>query len=251
MPERDNSLRQVREGKICAYFERCASPPLFTTATIGPTMGKTRCSVFDIHKFMTNLVAKRSLYHSEADFQHDFAWNFHQQFPDSLVRLEYPIRVDNDGLLYLDLWLQTTTTSFAIELKYKTRSLQIDHNGESFHLKNQGAQDLGRYDFLKDVARLERIKRVRPLVEGYAVLLTNDSSYWGQSRGGTIDEKFRLHDGRQLAEELGWHPNAGDGTTRGRSEAIRLSSYYVVAWKPFSMLSARSNAEFRYLTFRV
>ena len=54
-------------------------------------------------------------------------------------------------------------------------------------LRNDGVQDLGRYDFIKDIERIERIAAHVPQAEGYALLLTNDSSYWRNGTGLTID----------------------------------------------------------------
>ncbi len=57
------------------------------------------------------------------------------------------------------------------------RTPSSGRSGESFTLLDHGAQLLGRYDFLKDVSRLQQVVAVNPAVRGYAILLTNDSSY--------------------------------------------------------------------------
>src|SRR5690348_188236 len=102
-------------------------------------------SVFDLRAFMAELSSTRPLFHSEADFQHAFAWHFHELFPTANVRLEYPVFTDK--WIYLDLWLDAPDMQLAIELKYKTLTLEIAHNNERFQLKNHSAQDIGRYDF--------------------------------------------------------------------------------------------------------
>ena len=43
-----------------------------------------------------------------------------------------------------------------------------------FELKNQYAQDNGRYDYLEDVRRIERIKSKNMVTRGFAIFLTND-----------------------------------------------------------------------------
>jgi len=80
---------------------------------------------------LESLSAKRPLFHSEADFQHALAWEIHLQFPDAKIRLEYrPAGVSVK--MYVDLWVVLADeTVWAIELKYKTRGLDIDLNGES------------------------------------------------------------------------------------------------------------------------
>mgnify|MGYP001167419476 CR=1 FL=1 len=212
--------------------------------------GRTNETMIDIDRFMVELAAQRPLFHSEADFQHDFAWAFHQQFPGFSVRLEYPVHVEQDNIMYLDLWLYAPGEGLAIELKYKTRFLEIDHNGEHFRLKDHSAQDEGRYDFLKDVMRLEQIKRMKPHVEGYAVLLTNEPLYWKSGQSGTNDEAFHLQEGRQLTGELSWNLKASKGTTKGRLDPILLRGSYTVTWKAFSNLQTQ-NSEFRYLALKI
>ena len=103
--------------------------------------------IVDIHEAMSRLAASRPIFHSEADFQHALAWELHARLPDMAVRLELPVHVPGK-ILHLDLWLAGPTGSVAIELKYKTRGLALSAGGEPFSLKDQSAQDLGRYDFL-------------------------------------------------------------------------------------------------------
>lgn len=205
--------------------------------------------MFDIDQFMVGLASQRAIFHSEADFQHAFAWQFHEVFPEARVRLEYPFYAGK--WIYIDLWLDTPSQKLAIELKYKSRTLETLHGDEHFRLKSHSAQDSGRYDFLKDVARLEKVSMNSSNVSGYAVLLTNDPSYWGTGRIGTVDVNFRLHPGREITGDMGWLPNAAPGTIRGRTEPLHLSGSYTVEWKPYSRLDAISGGEFRYLAFRV
>jgi hypothetical protein len=90
-----------------------------------------------------------------------------------------------------------------LELKYKTRSLITMERGETFYLQNHGAQDIGRYDFVKDLWRLETMVANSAHAVGYAVMLTNDSSYWTRSRNTlTVDRDFRLHEDRELHGSL-------------------------------------------------
>ncbi len=52
--------------------------------------------------------------------------------------------------------MRVESQKLAIELKYKTRHLLGIVGGEIYDLGDQAAQDLGRYDFFKDIERLER-----------------------------------------------------------------------------------------------
>lgn len=113
--------------------------------------------MIDISKLLLSLAKKRPVFHSEADFQHAFAWEIHRQWPAASVRLEMPYRT-HKHLFYIDIWIIYRAQIFAVELKYKTRSLFIDINKEKYQLRSQRAHDTGRYDFLRDIYRLEQIK---------------------------------------------------------------------------------------------
>ncbi|MBI3914108.1 MAG: hypothetical protein HY327_07980 [Chloroflexi bacterium] len=109
-----------------------------------------------IAESLNTLSKYRPVFHSEADFQHAFAWEIHQRFPTASIRLERPFLSGNNQL-HLDILVIREADILAIELKYKTRGLSLRLGDEQFALKDQSAQDLGRYDFIKDIQRLEQI----------------------------------------------------------------------------------------------
>lgn len=141
--------------------------------------------------------------------------------PESEIRLEF--RPFPEERFYLDVWCRSAEESFAIELKYLTRGLDIEVGGERFLLKNQAAQDISRHDVVKDIVRIERIVAEVPQTRGYVIALTNDPSYWKQSlRADTVDAAFRLHEGRLLEGSLMWSELAGAGTTNKRTDPLIL-----------------------------
>lgn len=101
----------------------------------------------------------------------------------------------------------------AIELKYFTRKLDVEVGGEAFSLTDNSAQDIGRYDVLKDVQRLGKAVNEEFVDEGYTVFLTNDQNYWSASTQAqaTLFEAFRLTEGRVLTGELAWREGASFG----------------------------------------
>ena len=198
---------------------------------------------------INRLSSLRPIFNMEADFQFALAWEIQKKFPDWSIRFEKKPPNLKDRI-FVDLWIEGDETC-AIELKYKTRRFDIDVKGESFNLLNQGAQDLGRYDFLKDVERLENIVSAHDNVKGYAIILTNDSSYWKSTATETIDTKFRIHDGRVLNGELSWRPEASSGTVRGREKPIKLTGTYKLNWKDYSQVSGTSYGKFRYLFLEI
>ncbi len=212
--------------------------------------------MIEIDDVMSTLAQERPVFHSEADFQHALAWCIRTTNPDLRVRLEYqpfqsrPIR---EKRVYLDLWLPDI--GVAVELKYYTRKLEFEHNGESFALRHHAAYPLRRYDFLKDVQRLERVCGERGIAQaGFAVLLTNDPLYWTRpARDDIVDAAFRLHDGRQVSKEkeLDWSKDASDGTKKGREKSICLARSYGLLWRDYEEFDSVRYGQFRYLAVQV
>jgi hypothetical protein len=207
--------------------------------------------MIEVGEILAILAKKRSIFHSEADFQHAFAWEIHHQLPDALIRLELPVQVKNE-YLHIDVWVKNRDEVLAVELKYKTRGLTVEINGEHFRLTNQSAQDIGRYDFIKDIQRLEHIVSGQKIITGYAVLVTNDSAYWIKPLyHDTVDAKFRINNGRVLEGIFDWGPNASDGTKKSREQSLILQNKYDLQWVNFSRPSLSSYGEFRSLTIKV
>ena len=205
--------------------------------------------MLNIASLMTSLAESRKVFHSEADFQHALAWQIHEAAPRSHVRLEVNASPVQDNRMVLDIWLPID--GIAVELKYVTRKLDVDHDGEAFALRNHSAQDQRRYDFLLDIQRLE-FMRAGGCKAGYAVLLTNDSSYWkGPTTRDTVDAAFRIHEGRTIAGESAWAERASLGTMKGREPPIRLQGSYRLRWRDFSMFTGKSYGQFRYLAVPV
>lgn len=205
--------------------------------------------MLSIDALMATLAGRRRIFHSEADFQHALAWQLHEAAPDTKIRLEVDAFPDQDRRRALDIWLPVD--GIAIELKYVTRKLELDHDGESFALRTHRAQDTRRYDFLLDIQRLEAMRSNGCRV-GYAVLLTNDSSYWTVPVvRDTQDADFRIHEGRNISGELAWAERAGPGTVKGRESPINLRGSYPLSWQDYSTFHGRPYGMFRYLAVTV
>jgi len=196
---------------------------------------------------MDKLSKRRPVFHSEADFQLQLAWEMQKSFPSLEIYLEKPI--DLDSRIYLDIVVKDDESSFALELKYRTRKIQTQFKGEKYFLKEHGAQDQGRYDFMKDVYRLENVGKKRGW-NWFALLLSNDSGYRKpSSRRTTVDADFRIHEGKKLNGVLKWSDNAGKGTTKGREDPIILSGDYRAVWRYYSKVHSPRYSEFYYLVF--
>lgn len=200
---------------------------------------------------MNRLADKRPIFHSEADFQHALAWEMQHAWPDADIRLEYR-SPDLPGSQYLDIWAIIDGSPIAVELKYKTRSIDVEVDGETFDLRKQSAHPRNRYHFLIDIERLERLAQTRPSVRGFAIFLTNDQGYWSEGRGdGPIDADFRIHEGQSLTGELSWAERASGGTTSGLEDPIVLDGSYPMAWLDYSTVGETQGEGFRYVPLEI
>jgi hypothetical protein len=204
----------------------------------------------DFKQLMAGLAKERPIFHSEADFQHALAWQIHTDHPGAQIRLE---KRPERGIR-LDLLVKLDDESVAVELKYLVSRVDQIVMGERFNLPNQSAQDISRYDFLKDVARVERFVADGIADRGVAIALSNDQGYW---RTGTkldpVDLMFRLNEGRAISGELIWGTLAGAGTTKGREMPLTLTGRYQCTWEDYSSIERSSGRPivFRYLLFEV
>ena len=186
-----------------------------------------------IATLMKGLALDCPIFRSEAEFQHALALHVRKITPR--VRLEFPPFPKER--MSLDLWLPDT--GIAIELKRGT--------------VNQGGQPLLRYDFVKDVQRLERVTgEYDPADAGFAVLLTNDPSYWKPPRKkDPVDAEFRIHEGAVVGGKMEWSDTTADGTKEGREDPIELNGYYECRWRDYLRLEGEEYGRFQYLAIKV
>ena len=207
-------------------------------------------STLDMNAVMETLAQSRPVFHSESDFKHALSWQIQQGHPDMRIRQEVGNLIDGPDRRYVDVWLQDSKT--AIELKYLTRTAVIVHRDEEFRLRDQSAQDTGRYDFCLDIARLEGIIRSGKAADGYAILVTNDHLYWNPPRKTDAnDSDFVIHEEREITGTLAWSPRAGSGTTKGRETPVEISGRYQAQWQEYSTPPGSGYTKFRYLLLHV
>ena len=243
--------------------------------------------MFDIHALMTELKERRAIFHNERDFQLELAWLIREN-TCTRPRLEFPYPPDEQGKQdekrYLDIYIPDKHIPIAIELKHFTQELAFgDKTGEQYSLRNQAARNQRRYDFLKDVQRLECLStQTGERRRGYAILLTNDPLLWQCSRNYRYDQReddveqhkihadqhknskdreFHLYEGRKIeCEKLEWRNKPEPGSIKGRECAICLTGPYYLRWKDYSYVEkeegagAKENKEhrrFRYLAIEV
>ncbi len=204
----------------------------------------------NIQEILITSLKDRNIFHSEADFQHHLAWHIHTELQNPQLRLEYPLSKNgSNSWEYCDIVLKSPY-NIGIELKYKTKRFTTKIEGESFELKNQSAQDIGRYGFLKDVKRLETWCKDGKINSGYAIILTNDSSYWTKpTKDDTKDKDFRLHNRKIINKlDLDWKKDTSKTTKKGRG-GFKLENEYSLEWKDVD--SNVPNSNFRYILLKV
>lgn len=105
--------------------------------------------------------------------------------------------------LRLDIVVKKDGVYCPVELKYKTKKVerQISRFDEALHdkivvMKNQGAQDLGMYDFWKDVRRVELVcRRFNRVKGGLVVFVANDPFYTKGSKSTSNNHLFSMSEG--------------------------------------------------------
>lgn len=204
---------------------------------------------FDIEKVINTLMKKRPVFVSEADFQLEFAWVIKKKYPKFKVRLEYSPYFN--PAMHIDILLITEKGWIPIELKYKTKGGTVKDGDDEYILANHGAKDVNCYLYLKDLQRIEYIKKKLiekddiPFVEGYTVMLTNDLTYLKSSKEDTVYADFSLHDGAVKSGEMKWGENASEGTKKGHEKPIVLEGKYPIHWKEYSKVEGKYG-EFKY-----
>lgn len=206
---------------------------------------------FDIELIMTKLKSKRKLFVSEADFQLEMAWIIKEEYPKATVRLEYCPTFDFN--MHIDILVVMDKKWIPIELKYKTKGCVKNIDNEIFNLKNHGAKDVNCYLYLKDIQRIERIrKNVKEFKEGYTVFITNEISYMKKpSKEDCVYSEFSLEDGIIKSGSLDWGKNASDGTKKNCEQPIILKDKYKIKWKNYSNLDDSNTGSFIYLVNKV
>lgn len=166
--------------------------------------------------FLTEILKKfgesGKVFLNEAQFQFELAWKLNEiclanKMIKCKVYLEYQTmhrsneaNVDDGNIkrFFTDILLLDNEGNYVpIELKYKTKG----YEDENLNLAQHGANDLGRFDYLWDLKRIqylknkpekyERDKKLLKFVNGFAIMLTNDEKYWEYTTG-LLDKQINL-----------------------------------------------------------
>lgn len=211
-------------------------------------------SIFERINFaevLSRLSKDRPVFYSENDFQFALSWKIKELHPDISVRLEKKVNIAGKAR-YLDISLVDMNEEFVIELKYKTKQAIFTNNSEEYILSDHLGHGNGRYDFIKDISRIENYGK-----EGVAIFLTNDHLYWDNRNSGTetLDERFRIHQDVVINGEYDWlfrerytQEQFMNSVSKERINEINIKGKYVVNWENYSGFG---NNCFRYLIIHI
>lgn len=204
----------------------------------------------DIREFIRQ---QQELMFNELDFQIQLALYLRGSGRYDDVDVEYSLPRDAmpgydwNSNLRIDLVVSRNGEYCPVELKYPTRKVtrRITRFGEDVPeavvMKNQGAQDIVRYNFWKDVRRLEVLRgRFESVSGGVAVMMTNDMSYTRPVRDESTCAPFSTAEGHEVGGgTVDW---LGEPTVRKDHPPFTLEGRYAAHWEETKI----DNIEFKY-----
>lgn len=221
----------------------------------------------ELERIMDELGSVPRIFNSEAQFQFELAWKIKEKF-DCEVRLEELSRISGKKKDYTDIILEKDDLRIALELKYKTA--KYEDESKNIYLKAHGAADLGAYDFIWDVHRIQMQTGMEksgeddvkmPCNRGYAIILTNDAHYWKDCQPKeTINRDFligsgefsrgvlykKLHQWYTLDGEIGYSKALQNAPSRQHDIDLMLN--YFFQWKTYHTIDTeKPNKEFKYM----
>jgi hypothetical protein len=214
---------------------------------------------------------QRSIFHSEDDFKLSLAITLKEIYPEFNIRLERPVEIEmihrsdekSKVRAPIDIVIiDKNGNTIPIELKYKTKKAHISFNNEEYKLTAQGANDIGRNSFRKDIYRIEKYKNIHPNCNvGYVLILTNDEKYFDKNvfESNTLDKHFSFHDGVEIKKnDEGWYYekvnedkyNSKNHWTfkKELSYKLDLLNDYKINWKEYSKIE---NMQFKFCLIEV
>lgn len=163
---------------------------------------------------------------------------FEYHVPADLVK-NYPWKDVNN--IYIDIVLEKQGLYYPLEIKFKTKSQVLPHKifGEEMnvHLGQHGAQNIGCYDFWKDVKRIELFEEIFPKVRrGVVLFVSNDPSYQKPPLNNeTGYAQFSIYEGHQIQSGTTLNWNGNPAIAEGRPEITTRCSY-VISWAKLPLL---------------
>ena len=193
----------------------------------------------DIDCILQKLSQRVDCFLSECQFQHELAREIREYFILQGISNQYEIELEfpSNNLpkrIYYDLVIKDKTTNeyCVIELKYKTKKEKVVYKSEKYNLTEHAAVGNARFDFLKDIERLENFgqdNKGRTFALGFAIFLTNTKSYQNKATTANYSE-FSIAEPLISSGTKRW--KGGMHTGRYNS-TVNLKGEYMVDWKNY------------------
>lgn len=216
----------------------------------------------DIKEFLDKeLEEKARVFLNEWDFQMNL-YLFLTHIKGYKVHLEYVVPLKffveknkkkypfaNKENINIDIVIEKEGLFYLIELKYKTQraTIKFERFGEinCVSLKDQSRIPMSKYDFWKDVARLEFLKESFEKVKGgLCIFLTNNETYTKGDKG--ISEEFTMKKGEPHSGELKFK----EGELKEKNPAFSLlREYQIDKW--YNIKNEKTNIDFHYCIVEV
>lgn len=202
--------------------------------------------------------SQNTLMFNERDFQVQLALHLASQRHYDDIEIEYFVPnslaegYDWDSNLYIDIVVCKGDEYVPVELKYTTREVRKDISrfGQTLPdvpiIRNQGADNNIRYNFWKDVRRLELIGKIFPKVHnGLAVMLTCDPAFLKEHRPTVASYPFSMNEGFTAGGGvMDW---TGEVKARDNHRPFLLENEYTVHWQTVEI----ENVEFNFTIIKI
>ncbi len=214
----------------------------------------------DIKEFLDKELKVGRIFLNEWDFQMNLTL-FLTDIKKYKVYLEYAVPFvfcekangtypfTNKENINIDIVIEKEGFFYPIELKYKTKKavIEFERFGETktLSLKDQSRIPMSRYDFWKDVARLEFLKNnFNQVAGGLCVFLTNNQIYTNKEKG--VSEMFTMEKNKPHSGELKFK----EGKLEGKNYPFPLlENYQIDKW--YKVVNKETKITFHYCIVRV
>lgn len=234
-----------------------------------------------IYEILESFGKEKRIFQNEAQFQHELAIEIANNYldEDTKVILELSsvtnVVMDRNGKSSRkkdesDIIIKNSKGEYiVVELKYKTIESSYGRNiyGD-IDLSYQGAADLGKYDYLKDIYRIEQFKEqqsitftinpvLKKYIAGYAIILTNENKYWLMSKElsfNNTDMNYCITDNDAIDNniQLEWQiikkkngKEVGNGKPFKQRPPLQFRNKYKFKWLDYCDI--QNKPKFRYL----
>ncbi len=146
-----------------------------------------------------------------------------------------PYLLSDESNSYIDIVLEKDNEFYPVEISYKTSAQPLQRlvfgQNVNILLTQNSAQNIGCYDFWKDVKRIEFYESNFPLVKrGVVLFVSNDMNYQHAPSSSTAGyAPFSIYKGRQVAAGtlLNWN---GNTTVANRRPGFAVNYDYNINW---------------------